>query len=512
MQMGQALYRKYRSKGLDEVVGQEHITRTLEHALKTGRINHAYLFTGPRGVGKTSVARILAHQINKLPYTDDSTHLDIIEIDAASNRRIDEIRDLRDKAHIAPTSAPYKVYIIDEVHMLTKEAFNALLKTLEEPPQHVVFILATTEAHKLPETIVSRTQRFTFKPVAPDKVVAHLRSIADQEGIAITDDALTLIAAHGEGSFRDSISLLDQASGHGGKVDVVYVQSLLGVPPAEAIDTLLDALVARDGAAVIQRLTQLHEQGFQATQIAHQLSTAWRERLIASKAPSASDFNFLQKLLEVPAAHNPKRFLDIILLEFALANRQVAGSILTSKPAVSPKQPEAVTPVKAEPLSPTITQKPVSKKFEAGAPKSVPASISEKKQDSSTTVLSESIWPQILAELKKKYNTLYGVVRMAEPTFNGNSLEMAFSFAFHRKRLSEAKNQQVLANIIKQITGQSVSIICVDSQSAPASPPAAVEVVENAAAIALPSEESPKKPDISNISNIFGGAELLESE
>src|SRR3982751_4633112 len=176
--MGQALYRKYRSKSFDDVVGQDHITKTLKNALSSGRISHAYLFTGPRGVGKTSVARILAHEVNDLPYTDESIHLDIIEIDAASNRRIDEIRDLRDKVHITPTSAKYKVYIIDEVHMLTKEAFNALLKTLEQPPAHCIFILATTEAHKLPETIISRTQRYTFKPVDLPKVVEHLRPIA----------------------------------------------------------------------------------------------------------------------------------------------------------------------------------------------------------------------------------------------------------------------------------------------------------------------------------------------
>src|SRR5215475_16134213 len=179
--MGQALYRKHRPKKLSEVIGQEHITKTLSEALKQGRISHAYLFTGPRGVGKTSIARILAHEINGLPYTDDSTHLDIIEIDAASNRRIDEIRDLRDKVNVAPTSAKYKVYIIDEVHMLTREAFNALLKTLEEPPAHVVFILATTEAHKLPETIISRTQRYSFKPGETTKVIDHLRAIAKQE-------------------------------------------------------------------------------------------------------------------------------------------------------------------------------------------------------------------------------------------------------------------------------------------------------------------------------------------
>src|SRR3954465_6944006 len=174
--MGKALYRKHRPKKLSEVVGQEHITTTLGHALKSGRISHAYLFSGPRGVGKTSIARILAHEINGLPYTDDTVHLDIIEIDAASNRRIDEIRDLRDKVYIAPTTGKYKVYIIDEVHMLTREAFNALLKTLEEPPAHCIFILATTEAHKLPDTIISRTQRFEFKTVGPQAAAQHLQN------------------------------------------------------------------------------------------------------------------------------------------------------------------------------------------------------------------------------------------------------------------------------------------------------------------------------------------------
>src|ERR1700759_265171 len=224
--MGLALYRKYRPKGLADVVGQDHIVTTLQNALKAGKISHAYLFTGPRGVGKTSVARILAHEINNLPYTDESVHLDIIEIDAASNRRIDEIRDLRDKVRVAPAQAKYKVYIIDEVHMLTREAFNALLKTLEEPPAHCIFILATTEVHKLPETIISRTQRFNFQPIEPKTAGEHLHAIAKREKIDISPEAIELLAEHGNSSLRDSISLLDQLSATGGQISEQKVRDM----------------------------------------------------------------------------------------------------------------------------------------------------------------------------------------------------------------------------------------------------------------------------------------------
>ena len=187
--MSQALYRKYRSRNLSEVLGQDHITEILRAALEQGKIAHAYLLTGPRGVGKTSVARILAYEINKLPYDEDATHLDIIEIDAASNNGVDDIRNLREKSQVAPVSATKKVYIIDEVHMLSKQAFNALLKTLEEPPEHVVFILATTDADRLPATIISRVQQFYFHPIPTDVIAKQLARIAELEGFKIEPDA-----------------------------------------------------------------------------------------------------------------------------------------------------------------------------------------------------------------------------------------------------------------------------------------------------------------------------------
>jgi len=478
------------------VVGQEHIAGTLGKAVKSGRISHAYLFTGPRGTGKTSVARILAHEINGLPY-DDSTHLDIIEIDAASNRRIDEIRDLRDKVNIAPTSAKFKVYIIDEVHMLTREAFNALLKTLEEPPAHVVFILATTEAHKLPETIISRTQRFTFKPVPADKVVAHLRFIAGQEGTKITDEALMLIARHGEGSFRDSISLLDQAAGQTGEVDTAFVQTMLGVPSQEVIDELAESLARHDAACVVQLLAQMQAQGYQAAKIAGQLGSMLRDRLLDAASGAPEDFALLQKLLNVPAAHEPGRYLEIILLEFALAAN-------ASRPAPNDAgQPKEVAHQKA---ADPAAERPAAAQADQIMPDVKPKNPAAGKPQAAakpTAALDENLWPLVLAELKKNHNTLYGVARMAVPHVAGpDRLELGFRFAFHRKRVAEAKNQAIIARIITELSGQTPAIDCVEIEAS-ARPPAP----EPNPAAQTPAAD----PDIASISNIFGGGELLES-
>lgn len=514
--MGQALYRKYRSKKLSEVIGQKHITDTLEHALKTGNISHAYLFTGPRGVGKTSIARILAHEINHLPYTDDSMHLDIIEIDAASNRRIDEIRDLRDKVNIAPTSAQYKVYIIDEVHMLTKEAFNALLKTLEEPPKHVVFILATTEIHKLPETIISRTQRFTFKPVPQDQVVAHLKDIAKQEKIEISDGALELIAAHGEGSFRDSISLLDQAGGFDGLVDEMHVRTLLGIPPVESIQALSETLQSHDALAAIAAMEQLRGQGFQPAQIAKHLGQQWRTRLLENGHAAPSDFALLQKLLSVPAAQDPERFLEIVLLEFALSASPATptGEPTAAAPVapVTATKPATSKPEKPEPPKTKEPSKPEKPKAEPKEPTSQKVVAAEATPPTSTAHFDDTLWPQILAALKKQYNTLYSIVRMSTPRFTDERLVLEFTFAFHKKQISEAKNKKIISDIIQQLTGESITIECTLVKKGVAAPTAAAAELVAEQAMPQPEPAITTGPsDISSISNIFGGAELLES-
>jgi len=505
--MGQALYRKYRSKSLDEVIGQEHITDTLRHALKTGKLAHAYLFTGPRGVGKTSIARILAHEINQLPYEDDSMHLDIIEIDAASNRRIDEIRELRDKVNIAPSLAKYKVYIIDEVHMLTREAFNALLKTLEEPPAHVVFILATTESHKLPETIVSRTQRFIFKPVSQAKVVAHLRQIADKENMTISDEALALVATHGEGSFRDSISLLDQTRGHDGEVNADYVRSLIGLPTDEAIEDLRQALQSADAASLVQSLDALRAKGFAAPQVAKHLAKRLRQDILDGKT-HAGTLDLLSKLLEVPAAHNPESSLELSLLSHALSGSLPAAPQAQPAAAMPPRTQQAVQAAHVQPASRPVAQvstpaprptPPVASEPVAATPDPEPMPEPELQADREPIAIDENLWPQVLGSLKKTYNTLYGIARMARPTFYEGELELGFTFAFHKRRISEDKNKEIIIGIIKQLTGQEMAIRCIEL--------AKDEVIKPTVAVSAPASE-----DFAAISSIFGGGgEVLES-
>ncbi|HSX46010.1 MAG TPA: DNA polymerase III subunit gamma/tau [Candidatus Saccharimonadia bacterium] len=481
--MGQALYRKHRPKSLQEVVGQEHITKTLEKAVEQGRISHAYLFTGPRGVGKTSVARILAHQINGLPYSDDSAHLDIIEIDAASNRRIDEIRELRDKVYVAPTSAKYKVYIIDEVHMLTREAFNALLKTLEEPPAHVVFVLATTDAHKLPETIVSRTQRFSFKPAGDAAVKNLLAQIAKAEKIDVSDESLALIAQHGAGSFRDSVSLLDQAASRGGRVEAGDVEQMLGIPSAEAIENLESLVFGGAAPSELMRvIAGLYGQGYQASAVAKQLGQSIRRQLESGGLPLEPSLELLSKLIEVPASHDPDRALEIALLQ-ATPSPQAAPIVAVAEPPqLSPA--EELPELEPEPTEP-VKVKPVS----AAKPGNLP--------------FGANIWPEALKLLKQRYNTLYGVVRMAEPAFTDNKLKLTFAFGFHQKRLNENSNRQKLVDILHELTGQAIDI-----ESA----------VDKAATPPKITVETPHKPaaksdtgNLSAISNIFGSAELLES-
>ena len=279
---------------MSEVVGQEQVTKPLSSALKSGKISHAYLFIGPRGCGKTSVARIFAHEINNFQYEIEDTYTDIIEIDAASNTGVDNIRELREKACVAPSEGKYKVYIIDEVHMLTKSAFNALLKTLEEPPKHIVFILATTDAYKVPATITSRTQVYNFHLATPDVMRQHLQDIIKKEQIEITDDALNIIIERGGGSFRDTISLLDQISTiKNQKIDQKTIIDILGLPENNIINNLLEAYTQGDTTVIINTLKDVLNTGVKPESIAEDLINA------IIKDPKPYYLSLLEKLPEV---------------------------------------------------------------------------------------------------------------------------------------------------------------------------------------------------------------------
>lgn len=498
--MGKALYRKYRSKSLSEIIGQPHITQTLQNALDNDALSHAYLFTGPRGVGKTSIARILAHAVNNLPYADESTHLDIIEIDAASNNGVEHVRELREKAYISPTSARYKVYIIDEVHMLSKPAFNALLKILEEPPAHVIFILATTETHKIPDTIVSRTQRFIFKPVAKSAVVAHLQDIAKQEDKIIDDDALELIAEHGGGSFRDSISMLDQISGTS-NISIDDVRTMLGIAPVTLLDDIITAVASHDMQTVVSLCESLAQQGIQASSAAIQLSQRLRAGWVSGVSPLDHDrtTRLLHDLLLVPTSHDPTIALELALCRDITSTSQMSNQssvVPPTKPLPPKKQTEKAPEVPSQPIINDVVA-PVAV-TEEELPENIKPAETSAVQVADLRPLDTEIWNDVLAVIKSHHNTLYGVVRMAVPVISDETVTLQFKFAFHQKKINDAKPKQLIAQAIQDLTGQKVAVQCiVVADVAPQEP--------------QPVAPRPASPGLETVSNIFGGAEVLES-
>lgn len=297
----QALYRVWRPQRFDDIAGQQAITKTLKNALVQNKTSHAYLFTGPRGTGKTSAAKIVAKAINCPNSTDgepcnqcDTCQAitngqlnDVIEIDAASNNGVEEIRDIRDKAKYAPTVADYKVYIIDEVHMLSTGAFNALLKTLEEPPQNVIFILATTEPHKIPLTIISRTQRFDFKRITIGAIVDRMSYILQQEDIAFEPDSLQIIARAAEGGMRDALSILDQAISYGDdEVTVKHALSVTGSLTQDKLIAYFDAVVEKDTEKGLSLLQEIMAEGKDATRFVEDLILFSRDLLVYQQAPT----------------------------------------------------------------------------------------------------------------------------------------------------------------------------------------------------------------------------------
>ncbi|HEX7976385.1 MAG TPA: DNA polymerase III subunit gamma/tau, partial [Anaerolineales bacterium] len=293
--MSQALYRKWRPQSWDAVIGQEHVVQTLRNALAAGRTAHAYLFAGPRGTGKTTTARLLAKAVNCLDEdltrrpcgqcdhcraVNDGRFLDLIEIDAASNTSVEDVRDLRDKINFSPNQGRYKVYIVDEVHMLSTAAFNALLKTLEEPPSHAIFILATTEVHKIPATVLSRCQRHEFRRIPVNEITTELKKLAQGEGIQIEAEALNLVARQSTGAMRDAISLLDQLASTGQVITLQMAQNVLGTATSQAVLDVVNALLGQEPKAGLDRIHAALDAGSDPRQFARQVVDYLRDLLL----------------------------------------------------------------------------------------------------------------------------------------------------------------------------------------------------------------------------------------
>lgn len=470
----QALYRKYRPADLAGVVGQEHITKLLEAAVAREKISHAYLFTGPRGTGKTSVARILARTVNQLSAEQSlDNELDIIEIDAASNRGIDEIRSLREKISTAPTRLKYKVFIIDEAHMLTREAFNALLKTLEEPPAHVIFVLATTEVHKLPDTVISRTQRYDFRPVRPEHMLSHLQFVSSEEKIDIDDAALSLIAELSGGGFRDALSLLDQMCVLDTTITRESVAQLAGIGDEGLLRAMLTQASTGNTDAALATLGELWEKGAEPTLLNEHILIIARQAFLygASKEWGIERPALARILTEFSTAARELKTTPLPVLPLELALWRLSQDITQSAAPTPVSRPANVKPATVQVARPTA---PV----EATVP--------------GEALSSERVTAKALSLIKTRNNSLYAVLRSGEPVLSGGNVVVRCRFRFHKERIEETKNRQLIEAIFTKVADRPIEL-----------------VVEHAGAVPSEAAPQPEEELVASALEILGG-EVVE--
>ena len=537
--------RKWRPQTFEEVIGQQHVAQTLTNAIRQKRIAHAYLFSGVRGVGKTTMARILAKALNcqsgptanpcqTCPACQDITaghSPDVVEIDGASNRGIDEVRELREAVKYSPMQGQYRVYIIDEVHMLTKEAFNALLKTLEEPPAHVVFILATTEVYKIPSTILSRCQHFQFRRMTRQEIMSQLSEVVRKEGLTLTASGAAILARAADGSMRDALSLLDQAVAYSGKgVSEEDLQAMLGAPPREILIAMVAALVKRQTAAALTWVQTILDQGYDLRQFTSELVEHLRNLLVAKLAKDPAALMDLSKEeVEILCQTAASATLEELQRLFGI----MAQTLEALRTATHPRFTLEMAMIKATQLPPLQSVEELLERLEkvekglssasgesggAGSLStgSLPASSSGGPVEPTTTS-SHSIadpdpvspeshlqWEDVIRRIQKEKPSLASYLEqgtLVNFMKDGISLGYPANADFLVDLIQKEEHQQIIKDILKELFGHSVKFSLIRLEQKPVSPKGAQDPLKKKKI----KEETLAHPLVKEALNIFGG-------
>ena len=485
--MFQALYRKWRPVSWDQVVGQEHVVQTLRNAVAANRVAHAYLFSGPRGTGKTTSARLLAKAVNCLEEDrhnrpcnicshckslNEGRFLDLIEIDAASNTRVEDVRELRDKINFSPNLGQFKIYLIDEVHMLSTAAFNALLKTLEEPPPHAIFILATTEAHKIPATVSSRCQQHEFRRISNDEIRKQLERIVDAEGIQAETEALALIARQSTGAMRDAISLLDQLASTGGTITRERTEEMLGTATSQAVIDLIDTLVEADAAAGLALIHRGLDGGADPRQYARQLVEYLRSVLMVRMGSGKQvdvSADARARMAQHAQALEPGELLRII----GLFNKAATEGRSAWQPSLplelafvesleAPAQVVVESSTVATP-APKPSANPISGASRANKTPKPPPPATDLPSDVSLTAADiESKWGSIKLAVRRHNTSTQGVLNSSSILeLKGSELFLGFASETLKDIMDRPANLEAAEAGIKDVLGRALKVRCV---------------------------------------------------